>query len=389
MTTSRATRPFRRSAARPLAAGAVAAMLMASLAACGGDGAAASAESTIRIGVLLPLTGEWAADANPKAADLAAKLINDKGGIGGRKVDVVAYDAGVGPETAVNAANKAVADGIDIAVGGNAYQVQPIEPIFDRAQIPLLSNGSGALVTTAFDLSAPRTAMAEKSVAFAKKALGAATAAVINSNDAGGAQSGQERIDAAKQIGLTIASHQAVAPNATDITPQVLKMKGADVVFAASVPAVDNLVIRTMVQNAVNLPVVLTEGGIFQVTGRLTPAEDLKDVYVASMCAANLPLEAQDQEGAKDYLQAFQANYGTKIPQSPASPQWFDGVTLAAAVVAHADSYKERIAYLRTSVDHQGACGLYKSASDTQLLGSPDNAFIMSAAGGTLKRAKN
>ncbi|PSO23429.1 ABC transporter substrate-binding protein [Bradyrhizobium sp. MOS002] len=53
-----------------------------------------AADETIRIGFPTPLTGPFAAEARDqvKCAELAVKLANDKGGIGGRKVELLVRD---------------------------------------------------------------------------------------------------------------------------------------------------------------------------------------------------------------------------------------------------------------------------------------------------------
>ncbi len=53
-----------------------------------------AADETIRIGFPTPLTGPFAAEARDqvKCAELAVKLVNDKGGIGGRKVELLVRD---------------------------------------------------------------------------------------------------------------------------------------------------------------------------------------------------------------------------------------------------------------------------------------------------------
>ncbi len=53
-----------------------------------------AADDTIRIGFPTPLTGPFAAEARDqvKCAELAIKLVNDKGGIGGRKVELLVRD---------------------------------------------------------------------------------------------------------------------------------------------------------------------------------------------------------------------------------------------------------------------------------------------------------
>ncbi len=54
----------------------------------------AQTAETIRIGFPTPLTGPFGAEAKDqvKSAELAVKLINDKGGIGGRKVELLVRD---------------------------------------------------------------------------------------------------------------------------------------------------------------------------------------------------------------------------------------------------------------------------------------------------------
>jgi len=53
-----------------------------------------AADDTIRIGFPTPLTGPFAAEARDqvKCAELAVKLVNDKGGIAGRKVELLVRD---------------------------------------------------------------------------------------------------------------------------------------------------------------------------------------------------------------------------------------------------------------------------------------------------------
>jgi branched-chain amino acid transport system substrate-binding protein len=53
-----------------------------------------AADDTVRIGFPTPLTGPFAAEARDqvKCAELAVKLVNDKGGIGGRKVELLVRD---------------------------------------------------------------------------------------------------------------------------------------------------------------------------------------------------------------------------------------------------------------------------------------------------------
>src|SRR4051812_45612445 len=73
-------------------------------------GAFAQGTGTVRIGVLIPLTGSTSqfGASMGKAAQLAAEEINAAGGIKGRKIEVLIEDDQSNPEAAVRAARKLI-----------------------------------------------------------------------------------------------------------------------------------------------------------------------------------------------------------------------------------------------------------------------------------------
>ena len=77
------------------------------------------AAETIKLGVAVPLSGDIASYGIPsaRAAELVAKDVNSKGGILGRKVEVLAEDDVCKPEVATNAATKLVTKGAIVVVG--------------------------------------------------------------------------------------------------------------------------------------------------------------------------------------------------------------------------------------------------------------------------------
>ena len=90
----------------------MAAMMAASLAACGGSKpaettAAADNAGTLKVGIIGPLTGAGAAYGNAVAngAELAAKEINEAGGINGMMIETKAEDDENDPEKSINAYN--------------------------------------------------------------------------------------------------------------------------------------------------------------------------------------------------------------------------------------------------------------------------------------------
>jgi len=108
-----------------------------------GLGGAAPVADRVTIGFFLPLTGAAAAEGNgvKDGADLAAKMINDAGGIkvGGRsvRVEVVYEDDRCSPQGATEAVNRLVARRVDF-VGGSFCSSAALagQPILAQANIP-------------------------------------------------------------------------------------------------------------------------------------------------------------------------------------------------------------------------------------------------------------
>jgi branched-chain amino acid transport system substrate-binding protein len=88
---------------------------------------ARAADDTIRIGFPTPLTGPYGAEAKDqvKSAELAIKLVNDKGGIGGRKVELLVRDGKLnGGEAATRTLELIEKDKVHAVVGALSSAVQ-------------------------------------------------------------------------------------------------------------------------------------------------------------------------------------------------------------------------------------------------------------------------
>jgi len=81
--------------------------------------APAHAADTIKIGIAGAHSGDLASYGLPtvKAAQLVVKSINDKGGVAGRKVELVVEDDACKPELATNVATKLVSAKVSAVIG--------------------------------------------------------------------------------------------------------------------------------------------------------------------------------------------------------------------------------------------------------------------------------
>lgn len=122
------------------AAGAVAMVASTSLPAMAQDG-------PIQVGVIGPMSGPWARQGELmlKGAELAIKDINDAGGIaslGGRKLELVVFDAGESVETAKNAAQRMVSQHPDLVAVTGAWLSSftlAVSEVTERAELPMIS----------------------------------------------------------------------------------------------------------------------------------------------------------------------------------------------------------------------------------------------------------
>ena len=101
---------------------------------------------TIKVGVFQPLTGNSAymGSAGNNAVKLAAKQINEAGGILGKQIEVVSYDDKSSPEEAVKSVNKMLeVDEVDVIIGSlHSGNIQACGDIVEEAQVPLLGTGT-------------------------------------------------------------------------------------------------------------------------------------------------------------------------------------------------------------------------------------------------------
>ncbi len=100
----------------------------------------------IKIGVIKPMTGSLAADgaADVKGAQLAVKEINAKGGVLGRKIELVVEDGQCKPAESVGAAEKLIfRDKVPVIMGAFCSGATlAIMPIAQKNKIPLVTGVS-------------------------------------------------------------------------------------------------------------------------------------------------------------------------------------------------------------------------------------------------------
>jgi branched-chain amino acid transport system substrate-binding protein len=122
------------------------------VAACGGSAATSGGGGgeadggTLKVGVLVPLTGElgsWGEDWS-RAYRLAAKEIDATGLLPGGKIELVVDDEGSSAASAVRAAQKMIdVDGVDVILGASSSSIVALNQIVSTNEVPVISPAAG------------------------------------------------------------------------------------------------------------------------------------------------------------------------------------------------------------------------------------------------------
>jgi branched-chain amino acid transport system substrate-binding protein len=201
----------------------------------------AKAQENIRIGVLLPLTGPLAKNGleNWEAMQIARDMINERGGINGRKVEYLQGDANT-PNAAISETERLITkDGIKITTGSFA---SPIAIAVSQAAEIITRHG----FKHTFHVGAPARKYGQAAVDIIvndlakrlNKPVDTLKIALLWENRAFGKSVGDGIRAYTQGKGIKLAYDEGYDQTATDMTPIVQKLKDVapDIVIAISFP---------------------------------------------------------------------------------------------------------------------------------------------------------
>lgn len=206
----------------------------AALAATGLAGAAPA--QTIRIGAVLPLTGPAAVvgGQEQKGILFAVEHANAKGGIGGRKIEVVFEDNQAKPDQSVLSFNKLVdLQGVPAVMTGFSGPTLAMAPLATRKKVLLVNGGAQAdglakaspyLVNTIPVLAGELEVLAN----YIFNEAGKKTAAILFENDAAGITGRDDFTASYTKAGGRIVAQEPINFGDTNYRPALLKLGAAN-----------------------------------------------------------------------------------------------------------------------------------------------------------------
>ncbi|HEX7625368.1 MAG TPA: branched-chain amino acid ABC transporter substrate-binding protein [Anaeromyxobacteraceae bacterium] len=325
----------------------------------------AGAADTVKIGLMAPVTGAWASEGQEmkRNIDLLAAQVNEKGGLNGKKVEVIVEDDGGDPRTASLAAQRLTTKGVVAVIGTYGSAVtEATQTIYDEAGITQVANGSTAVRLTEkglkhFFRTCPRDDEQGKVGAAALEKMGAKKIALLHDSSAYSKGLADEINGILKAKKANVVFFDALTPKEQDYSAILTKLKaaGPDVVFFTGYYPEAGLLLKQKKQMGWNVPFIggdaINNPDLVKIAG--------KDAAAGFQFLSPPVPNDLDTPEAKAYLATYKAKYG-EAPNSIYGILAADGfrvVTKAIAETKATDADKLRDYLVNKLKDFPGLTG--------------------------------
>lgn len=252
---------------------------------------AGMAGDTIKLGVAGAHSGDLASYGLPtvNAAKLVVEEVNARGGVNGKKVELLIEDDVCKPEVAANIATKLVSQGVDIVLGHTCSgATKTALPIYKAAGVILISPSATSPELTQrgeypnfFRTIASDNMQVKPEVEFALNVLGVKKIAVIHDKgDYGKGLAELAKVYIEKSGKGEVVLFEGVTPGAVDYSAIVLKIKQSQadaVIFGGYHPEASKIV--SMMRKKRMDTVFLSDDGVKDDTFIKVAGKDAEGVY--------------------------------------------------------------------------------------------------------------
>ena len=301
-----------------------------------GSPALAAASKQIKIGVAGAHSGDLASYGLPtlKAVQLVVKDINDKGGINGTPVAIIAEDDVCKPEIATNTATKLVSAGVQAVIGHICSgATKAALPIYRSTKIPVISPSATTPDLTAsgdypnfYRTIAADDVQARAMVDFTITKLQAKKIAVIHDKgDYGKGLAEYAKTFIEKSGAAAVVLFEGITPGGVDYSAVIQKIKRSEaeaVIFGGYHPEASKIV-GQMRQKRMETFFV-SDDGVKVDTFIKVAGKDAEGVYATG------PADVSQNPLTKEYREKFKKSEGT----DPGA--FFDNAVAAALALTNA-----------------------------------------------------
>jgi branched-chain amino acid transport system substrate-binding protein len=301
----------------------------------------ALAADPIKVGVLLPLTGSQAkfGEIEKRSFEMAAEEINAKGGVNGKKIELLFEDDTGKPDVGRSGVEKLISrEKVPVITGGYSSSVTAAAaPVAQQFKVPfVICTGSADDVTEkgydyVFRVNPPASEYPNAVKSFLQGvAKDVKTVALLYENSAFGQSSSKSFEQDAVDLGLKIVVKEGYQAGAIDFKPILTKVKAAnpDMIYMVSYVMDASLLMRQSKELRINPKMFVGGGAGFTLPEFAKSAGDASDgVYSATLWVDTLPFP-----GAKQYSDNFRKKFGSETE--------YHGAEAYAAMYVVADALK-------------------------------------------------
>lgn len=327
------------------------------------------AADTIKIGVILPLTGEKAnfGEIEWNSFKMALDEIN-KTGVKGKKIELLREDDTGKPDIARSAAEKLLTKDNVVMLGGGygSSETYAIAGVAQQKKIPFLINtGSADNITEQgwnyiFRLNPTVSEYDNAAQSFYKEIAKPKTAALLYENTLFGTSGSKDFEKSCKAAGIQILIKEGYEHGAVDFKPLLIKVKNAkpDLIYMISYVMDASLLMRQSMELDIN-PRLFVGGGagftlpeFYRNTGKTA-----EGVFSADLWIPTLP-----NPGSKEYYNNYKKIYGQETEYHGAEA--YSAMFVIADVLKRAKSFSpEDIRQALAATDMKTAFGRVKFIS--------------------------
>jgi len=371
------------------------AVLLSGCAAPAADQTAGGDENgPIRIGAVFDLTGGGAQYGIPNrnGAELMVKKINDAGGIGGRRVELITIDSESQETKAVLAVRRLIDEEKVVAVVGGSSSGASLAMMdyVERSGIPFISLGSSARITDPVRKWVFKTPQSER-IAMEKlfdylSVHGLTRVGWISLNNAFGDSGLEEYERLAEEAGITTVGSERFNDSDTDVTPQLssLKSKSPEAVVVWAAPPAGSILVKNYHQLGIQAPLLMSHGMISQAL--FDQAGEAAEGVILPGSKLLVAESLDDSDPQKALLLEFAAEYEAAYGERPVpfAGYGYDAVLLLAEAVQKAGTDPEQI---RDALENQtrgvvGATGVFTFSPEDHNGLDKDSLVLLQVKGG-------
>jgi branched-chain amino acid transport system substrate-binding protein len=207
---------------------------------------AASASDTVKVGVVLPLTGPQAkfGEIEKKSFDLALEEINAAGGINGKKLELVMEDDTGRPEVGRSVVEKLITKDKVVMIGGgySSSVTFAVAGVCQQNKMPFLVNtGSADKITTSgwdyiFRLNPPVSHYADAIESLLAEKIKPKTVAILHENSLFGTKGAKSFEETCEKAGYKVLLKEGYEHGGIDFKPVLIRIKqlNQDIVYMVS-----------------------------------------------------------------------------------------------------------------------------------------------------------